>query len=63
MLNLDKLDTIDWPTLKTAYGTADALPLALRLHIYATSPRFYASSGKRSWGSLKDNICASRSGS
>ena len=30
MLNLDKLDTIDWPTLKTAYGTADALPMALR---------------------------------
>ena len=26
----DKLDTIDWPILKTAYGTADALPIALR---------------------------------
>lgn len=30
MLDLDKLDTIDWPTLKTAYGSADALPMALR---------------------------------
>jgi hypothetical protein len=29
MLDLEKLDTIDWSTLESAYGTADALPAAL----------------------------------
>jgi hypothetical protein len=48
----DTLDTIDWPKLKTAYGTGTAIPSALR-NLASSDEEVYIAAWQTLWSELE----------